>query len=305
MAQEVIHDFNIKTESFIIDIGSNDGTLLQNFKGANMKTLGIEPASNICAISKSCGIDAINDYFCSAVAKEVSREIGQADVITATNVLLNDDGILVIEVPYLVDMLEKTEFDTVYHEHLSYFAIRPLVTFFNNYNMSIVHVKRIGIHGGSIRIFVQKKTESTPPSVAALLKLEDDLKLGYLETYLKFSEAVTKIKIELLAILENLKKQGVSISGYGAPAKGNTLLNYCGIDTYILDYIIDTTPYKQGRYTPGMKIPIFPAEHFYSNPTDYSLLLAWNYSIAILEKEKVYRENGGKFIIPVPEPHIV
>lgn len=321
LAEEIIQMFDVPRASLVVDIGSNDGTLLQNFQGLGMSVVGVEPATNISKLAASRGVETINDFFNVGVAGIIGAELGRAKVITATNVLahvndlenflggvtclLADDGIFVIEVPYLVDLLDKLEFDTIYHEHLSYFALRPLVRFFARFDMGILKVKRISVHGGSIRLYVRKSARSSPPCFFELLQLEDELKLDSVETYQKFAEEVGRAKEALLPLLQSLKAAGASIIGYGAPAKGNTLLNYCKIGTDILGYIIDTTPFKQGRYTPGMHIPIFPQSHFHDIPADYALLLAWNYAEAIFQKEEAYRKAGGKFIVPIPKPQIV
>ena len=322
LAEDLIQRFNLLWEGLIVDIGSNDGTLLKNFQKHNIATLGVEPADNIAEWARSHGIETLNDFFSEGVAHKICAEKGQAKVILATNVfahvddledflngincLLADDGILVIEVPYLVDLLNNLEFDTIYHEHLSYFAVRPLVTLFSRFGMGIVKVDRIGVHGGSLRLYVQKSADSlSSPSVNELLKLEMEAKLDSLDTYRKFADGVAQVREDLLSLLRALKAQGARITGYGAAAKGNTLLNYCKIGTDILDCITDTTPLKQGRYTPGMHIPVLPESHFHEASPDYALLLAWNYANEILQKEEKYRQAGGKFIVPIPKPRLV
>lgn len=313
--------FGVPSGSLVVDIGSNDGTLLANFKKYGLQILGIEPADNIAKLAASRGVNTLNEFFCQQVAETVRTEIGPARAIFATNVfahvhdlgsflcevdsLLAPEGVLVIEVPYLVDMLDKLEFDTIYHEHLSYFAVRPLVALFSKFNLGIVEVKRAAVHGGSLLLFVQKSAQSQSTTTRELLKLEEKLGLNSLEPYLKFAEKVAQVKEELVSLLRSLKGRGERIVGYGAPAKGNVLLNYCGIGADILDYIIDTTPFKQGRYTPGTHIEIFPEEQFHQHVPDYALLLAWNYVDEILQKEEQYRRLGGKFIVPIPRPHLV
>jgi len=322
LAEEAIQRFKISPGDLIIDIGSNDGTLLKNFQKYDMVTLGIEPADNIAEWARSHGIETLNKFFSERVAHDICAERGQAKAILATNVfahvhdlgnllrgincLLADDGVFVIEVPYLVDMLNRLEFDTIYHEHLSYFAIRPLVALFSRFSMGIVDINRISVHGGSIRIYVQKSADSlSSSSVNELLKLEMETKLDSLGTYRKFAEDITQVREGLLSLLKTLKGQGARITGYGAAAKGNILLNYCKIGTDVLDYITDTTPFKQGHYTPGMHIPVFPETRFHETPPDCALLLAWNYADEILQKEAEYRQAGGKFIVPIPKPRIV
>ncbi|UZE92310.1 MAG: class I SAM-dependent methyltransferase [Methanosarcinales archaeon] len=321
LAKDVIQNFRPNKNSLVVDIGSNDGTLLQCFSKVGLQTLGIEPASNIAKLAEANGIQAINDFFSEECAMKICEKYGHANVILATNVfahvdnlesflhginhLLSKNGVFIIEVPYLLNLLNNTEFDTIYHEHLSYFALHPLVYLFRKFGMEIVDLKQIPVHGGSIRIFVQKSAKQQSPAVTELLFRERKSGLCSLKTYLEFAEKVALVKEKLVCILKILKKEGARITGYGATAKGNTLLNYCKIGTDILDYISDTTPFKQGRYTPGMHIPVFPEEKFHEDPPDYSLLLAWNYADEILQKESEYMKRGGKFILPIPEPNVI
>lgn len=321
LVKDIMEKFDTCKDSLVIDIGSNDGTLLQCFSKFDLRTLGIEPASNIAKISEKKGIPTVNDFFNEKCAIKVQKDHGKAEIITATNVfahvddletilrgiihLLSDNGIFVIEVPYLKNLLENIEFDTIYHEHLSYFAVRPLVYLFEKFGMRIVDIKNIPSHGGSIRVFVKKSSKDHSQNVIRMLSAEKKARLDSIETYMRFAEKVALIKEELVKLLKKLKDKNEKITGYGATAKGNTLLNYCQIGTGLLDYITDTTPFKQGRYTPGMHIPILPEERFHEDPPDYALLLAWNYADAILQKEKKYIENGGRFILPTPKPRVI
>jgi len=321
LAVEVVNDINLNKDDLVIDIGSNDGTLLKGFKQLGTKTLGVEPATNLALIAEREGIETLNDFFSVKLAKNIVERKGHARVITGTNVfahindldeilravdsLLTNNGIFIIEVPYLVDLLSKTEFDTMYHEHLSYFSLKPLVTLFRRFKMELSDVKRIPVHGGSIRCYVRRAPSAIQNSVYQLLTLEEDLKLGSFDTYLEFDVRVRNIRSQLTSLLKKLKREGHKIIGYGAAAKGNTLLNYCKIGPDILDYIVDNTPFKQGLYTPGMHIPVVPCHRIVKDLPDYTLLLAWNYLDEILKKEQKYRELGGKFIVPIPEPRIV
>jgi len=321
LAEDVIENFKISKDSLVVDIGSNDGTLLQCFSKFGLRMLGIEPASNIARLAEANGIPTVNDFFDENCAMNVYKEYGSADIITATNVfahadnlesilrgvnhLLSNEGVFIIEVPYLLNLLNNMEFDTIYHEHLSYFAVHPLVYLFHKFGMEVVDVKQIPVHGGSIRVSVQKSPKQQSQNVTELLRMEREANLDSLKTYTKFAERVALVREKLVKLLKTLKNKGVRITGYGATAKGNTLLNYCKIGTDILDYISDTTPFKQGHYTPGMHIPIFPEEKFHEDPPDYALLLAWNYADAILQKESKYGQNGGKFILPIPEPKVI
>jgi SAM-dependent methyltransferase len=323
LANKTVEKFNLPEGSLVVDIGSNDGTLLKFFKIHKVKVLGIEPATNIAKLAEASGIETINDFFGQRTALKVVDDKGKAKVITGTNVfahvndlddflkgidiLLEDNGIFIIEVPYLPDLLEKIEFDTIYHEHLSYFSIKPLATLFEKFKMEIFDVERIGIHGGSIRVFVKRASAPGPvsESVTNLLALEQERGLDSIETYLTFATEVASIKERLIELLKRLKSEGKRIVGYGAAAKGNILLNYCKIGTDILDYIVDNIPYKQGRYTPGMHIPVVPEERITQDRPDYALILAWNFAKEIMAKQQKYRELGGQFILPIPNPQII
>jgi SAM-dependent methyltransferase len=321
LAIEVVERFGLNSESLAIDIGSNDGTLLRCFQNLKTKTLGIEPAANLAKLARERGIDTIDDFFGMKTAERIRGEtkVGAIlatnvfahvddldDFVRGVNVLLDDEGVFVIEVPYLVDMLQKMLFDTIYHEHLSYFALEPLVTLFERIDMKVLDVKRVDSHGGSIRIFVVRSSSpfKSTESVARLLQIERRLRLGSLETYLDFASQVKLVKEKLVSMLKRFKSEGKNIVGYGAPAKGNTLLNFCGIGNDILDYIVDESPLKQGLYTPGVHVPVLPTRQIRIDSPDYALLLAWNYAAEILEREREYRQAGGKFIVPIPEPRI-
>jgi len=321
---EVVKNFSLTKDDLVVDVGSNDGTLLKGFKQFGIKTLGVEPATNVALVAERDGIETLNDFFSAEVARKIIERNGHAKVIIGTNVfghvndldnilqavdsLLTDDGLFIIEVPYLVDLLSKTEFDTMYHEHLSYFSLKPLVTLFKTFNMTLFDVKRTPVHGGSIRCYVRRSPSKIENPVYELLVLEEDLKLNSLSTYLEFATRVRNIKLQLTSLLKRLKKEGNRIIGYGAAAKGNTLLNCCKIGTDILDCVVDNTPFKQGLYTPGMHIPVVSSgriDKTFRDLPNYALVLAWNYLDEILEKERKYRELGGKFVVPIPEPRIV
>jgi SAM-dependent methyltransferase len=321
LAKDIVNNFKINKDSLVVDIGSNDGTLLQYFSKMGLRILGIEPASNIAQIARKRGIATINKFFSKDCAIKIYKKYGFADIIFATNVfahvdnlenilygidyLLSKEGVFVIEVPYLINLLDNIEFDTIYHEHLSYFSIYPLVYLFRKFGMKIVDIKQISIHGGSVRIFVKRSTKKQSQNVSKFLLIEQNAEIDSLKTYTKFAKKVALVKERLVKLLKTLKNEKTRITGYGAAAKGNTLLNYCKIGPDILDYISDTTPYKQGRCTPGMHIPIFSEEKFHREPPNYVLLLAWNYADEILQKEQKYRQKGGKFILPLPIPKII
>ena len=318
-AQDVYKEFlEGKNDQFVVEIGSNDGSLLSEFKKLGTSILGIEPATNLSNLANQSSITTKNTFFSSQLSKEIIKS-HHASVVVANNViahvedlhdlmegiqiLIGNDGIFIFEVPYLVDLIKKLEFDTIYHEHLSYFSILPLLKLVKQFGLEIFDIRKQSVHGGTLRIFVsQKDNYPINNSVNVFLNEEHKLGLDKIEFYHKFSTNVEELKKNLLKLLTQLKKENKSLLGYGAPAKGNVLLNYCGIDTNFLDYIVDTTPLKQGKYTPGMHIPIIPPKNLKN--TDVALLLAWNYESEILLKEKIFRENGGKFLIPLPKPII-
>ena len=321
-SKSVYKKLKLNTNSFVIDIGSNDGILLKPFKALGVKILGVDPANKIAEEATKNGILTLPEYFDQQLVKKIIKKWGFADVITANNVfahvpnidelilavrnLLKPEGVLVIEAPYLVDFLKKNLFDTIYHEHVSYLSVRPLVTLFQRFNMMVFDVEETDSHGGSIRVFI-KKNESKRrirEIVEKFIKTEKSLGLGKIQTYQKFAKKIEQNKKDLKKLLKQLKSQGKSIIGYGAPAKGNTLLNYFNIGTQILDYIVEDSQYKQGLFTPGMHIPVVsPKEISKTNP-DFIFILAWNFAKPIMKKLDQFKKDGGRFIVPVPAPKI-
>lgn len=322
-ADEIMSRFVESPRDLVLEMGSNDGCLLRTFRDHGFRALGVEPAANLAAMANRAGISTINDFFSERSARDVRAREGSAKVIIGNNVLahigdlydlvagvdalLCPDGVAVFEVPYLIDLLRKDEFDTIYHEHLSYFALRPLQRLFESRGMRIFDVKRLPVHGGSVRVYVSKLEAGRGelPSVGDLLLLERSERLDSYETYEAFANRVEKMKLELTALLRKLKASRANIAGYGAPAKGNTLLNHFEIGTDLLDFIADRSPYKQGMYTPGKHIPVVPAEWLLEKQPDYVLLLAWNFADEILEQQREYLSRGGKFIVPIPDPKIL
>ncbi len=321
-AKSVYKKIKLDPQSLVVDIGSNDGILLKPFKKLGVKVLGIDPARKIAKEATKSGIPTISEYINQKLVKKITKKWGLANVITANNVfahvpyidelilaakkLLKVEGVLIIEAPYLVDFLQKNLFDTIYHEHVSYLSIRPLVTLFKRFNMTIFDVEKTDSHGGSIRVFV-KKNESkrrVTESVEKFVKSEKALGLGKLHTYQKFAKKIEQNKVDLNKLLRKLRSQGKSIIGYGAPAKGNTLLNYFNIGSQVLDYIVEDSQYKQGLFTPGMHIPVVsPKEISQTNP-DFIFILAWNFAKPIMKKLGYFKSSGGRFIVPVPTPKI-
>ncbi len=307
-------------KGLVIDIGGNDGTFLNAFKNLGMKTVNVEPATNIAEIARKNGIETVNDFWSIKIAKGIMKKYGRAKIVTGTNVfahvndwdefieaartLLEDDGALIVEFPYLVDMIENTEFDTIYHEHLSYIAVRPLITLAKRLGMEVVDAVRTDVHGGSIRIYFMKAGKVSE-KIKELIKLENEMGLDSFEIYEEFGERVEEIKKDLLALLKKLKSEGKKIVGYGAAAKGNVLMNYMGIGSEFLDYVVDKNPLKQNLLTPGTHLPVYSPEKLKEDKPDYLLILAWNFADEIMKQQADFKKSGGKFIIPIPNPRIV
>lgn len=331
-AKSAIKRFGLNHHSLVVDIGSNDGILLKPFKEKRVRVLGVEPDAAIARIAKNAGVDTVVEFWSPAVAKKIVKRRGRADMITATNVfahiddihavargvkaLLKPDGVFMIEAPYLGDFLDKNLFDTVYHEHLSYFSLGALAAFFKRVGMKIVDVERVSTHGGSLRVFARRrrltrmKTQinadrRSEEAVKWLLRREKKQKLQSEETFKRYNVRILENRAKLLALLASLKGRGKRIAGYGAPAKGNTLLNFFSIGRELLDYIVDDSPFKQGKHTPGKRIPVVSSSVLAKNQPDYLLILAWNFAPSIMKKNEAFRKRGGKFIIPVPTPRIV
>lgn len=318
----------LSSKDLVVDIGSNDGTLLKSFNKIGVKTLGVDPATNLARIANRQGIKTINNYFTQKVARQIAAKYGLAKVITATNVvahihdlhdlfeaikiLLSKDSIFIAEFPYLVDLLEKVEFDTIYQEHLSYFSVNSLLKLLSMHHLNLVNVQRLPIHGGSLRCVVKVKSLAKGknplvgrPKVEKLLDFEIKRGLLLADTYFNFAKKVENVRHDLVSLLLALRSKNKRIVGYGASAKGNIITNYCKIGPEIIDYIVDSIPFKQGKYTPGMHIPIFKESKLLENKPDYVLIMAWNFADEIIEKQKEYRRSGGKFILTVPKLRIV
>jgi SAM-dependent methyltransferase len=322
LSDVIVDRYRLNTEELVVDIGCNDGTLLNGFRRHGVRVLGVDPAANLAELTRASQIDRYVGFFSSRTAPEIVKKWGTARVITATNTfphipqlqdfmhglqtVLAPGGGFVIEAHYLVDMLEQGAFDTIYHEHVSYWALGPMVRLFGQVGMQIVDVERLPIHHGQLRVFVQRKGEgSVQESVANLLELERSLGIEKLATLQSFALRTQKIKIDLRAKLQKIHSQGKRIAGYGAPAKGNTLLSFLEIGPETLMYIADRSPLKQNRYTPGSHIPVVSPDRLLEDQPDFVLLLAWNFVDEILEQQSKYRERGGKFIIPVPEVQVI
>jgi hypothetical protein len=307
-----------------VEVASNDGYLLQYYKRAGIPVLGIEPAMNVAHVAREQrGILTLCEFFGEGLALQLREQGKRADVIHAHNVLahvadlngfvmgiellLKDDGIAVIEVPYVKDLIDRCEFDTIYHEHLCYFSLKALDRLFRRHGLMVVDVERIPIHGGSLRLFVGKQApqHSRMAAVSHLLAEEVAWGVDNVASYQALGTKVKRLRQDLLARLRALKAQGKRIAAYGASAKGSTLLNYFGIGCETLEFVADRSPYKQGRYMPGVHLPICSPEQLLGAMPDYTLLLTWNFAEEILAQQAKYRRRGGRFIIPIPEVGIV
>ncbi|MDO8554708.1 MAG: class I SAM-dependent methyltransferase [Candidatus Micrarchaeota archaeon] len=324
MGVEIKKRLGGKNGLLALDIASNDGCLLKEFRSEGFKVVGVEPATNLAAIARADAITTFDSFWSAKTAENIVKELGKVDVITATNVLahvddvnafvsaldivLNENGLVVIEVPTVANIVEKNQFDTIYHEHLSYFLLKPLMTLFERNGFNVIDIQQFEIHGGSMRIFAAKKSSSLKKNEITInqyIEMEELKQLYSLQTYLKLARNVEKIKKELLSILTEINEGGKHVAAYGASAKGNTLLNYCGIGTNLISFIIDDTPEKQNCLAPGNHIPILPYVHLEEKKPQYLVLLAWNFARELISKTSVHRNRGGKYIIPIPEVKIV
>ena len=323
LAKEITERFSLNKSHLVVDIGSNDGVFLNGFKKFGVPVLGIEPAPNIASVAVARNIETLNIFFTEETAKKIRKERGSAKIILSTNTfahiddlddfcrglnnLLDDDGAFIFENPYLVDTLLNNEFDTMYYDHVSYYAISPLTVLFKRFNMEIFDVQRTPVHGGSILVFVKKIGSKIPSTKAPkqLINLELKLELNTLKPYYEFAKRVEVFKGKLTSLLGGLKNKDKRVAGYGASARGNVLLSYCQIGVETLDYMVDKSTFKQGLYTPGTHIPIFAPGKVLEDMPDYLLIVAWNFADEIKKQQREYRKRGGKFIIPIPELKII
>jgi hypothetical protein len=327
-ARELVRRFSgelgLDAGSLAVEIASNDGYLLQYYKAAGIPVLGIEPAENVARVAiEERGVPTLSEFFGIALARKLVAQGRRADVLHANNVLahvadlggfvdgireiLADEGVAALEFPYLGDMIEHSEFDTIYHEHLCYFSLGALVHLFDRHGLKALDVERLPLHGGSLLLTVGRASSRRPPkpAVAALLGEEREQGMDTPAYYRGFAHRVLQLKGELRELLIRLRAEGNRIAAYGAAAKGSTLLNTFGIGSETLDFVVDRNTHKQGLSMPGVRIPIVPPEKLVERMPAYTLLLTWNFADEILRQQDEYRRRGGKFILPIPEVRVL
>lgn len=307
----------------VVEVASNDGSLLRCFRDLGVRTLGVEPATNIAAIARAAGIDTVNEFFDGPTGAKLRGERGPARAVIGNNVLahvddtqdflrgakalIDGDGLVITEVPYAREMLERLEYDTVYHEHLCYFSVTSLLRLCEAVGLSLVRADLVPVHGGSIRMYAGLPSDygGHSPQVLALAAEERSIGMTSLARWQEFARGAEAQRAALVELLTRLKTEGKTVAGYGAPAKGNTLLNYCGISTDLVPYTVDRSPLKVGTLTPGMHIPVLPVEILLERQPDFVLILAWNFADEVMRQQAEYRGRGGRFILPIPMPRIV
>jgi len=321
---EMVSDrFAIGSQQFVVEIASNDGYLLQNFVQRDVPVLGIEPCGNVAEAAEKIGVPTLTEFFGTKLAAQLVKDGPKPDLIVGNNVLahvpdlrdfvggmktfLADGGVITMEFPHLARLIEFNHFDTIYHEHFSYFSLLAVQNVFKLHGLRVFDVEELSTHGGSLRIFACHDDDSSADSdaVGELLERERRAGLDSLETYRDFERRVQKTKRELLKFLIGVREEGKSVVGYGAPAKGNTLLNFCGVRTDFLEYTVDVAPSKQGTLLPGTRIPVFAPDKILETRPDYVLILPWNIKDEIMDSMSAVREWGGRFLVPIPEVRLL
>jgi SAM-dependent methyltransferase len=319
-AAELVASRGLDGRSLVIEAASNDGYLLRNFVARGVPVLGIDPAERPAAAAVERGVPTRLAFFGKELAEELRSAGQRADVFIANNVLahvadlggfvegigvvLKDSGVAVMEMPYVADLVDRREFDTIYHQHLCYFSATALARLFERHGLSLNRIRRLPIHGGSLRLFVERRRQPDE-SVRHMLAEEHARGIDGVSYLRQFAAAVTETKEQLMALLCGLVGQGRRIAAYGAAAKATTLMSYCGIDRSILEYVVDRSTFKQGRFMPGVRLEILPPEHLLADMPDYVLLFSWNFADEILRQQYAYRDRGGRFVIPIPHPCVL
>lgn len=321
-AEQVMQAECMKQDApFVVELGCNDGIMLKNFAHAGIHHLGIEPSRNVAAVANANGVQTISEFFSEDVAEQIVRDHGQASAFIAANVmchipsitsvvkgirtLLKSDGLVMFEDPYLGDVIEKTSYDQIYDEHVFLFSGHSIQELFSRHGLELINVQPQRTHGGSMRyILAHAGVYPVESAVTQLLLKEQILGLDRLDTFVSFARKVDESRRELIDLLRGLRSRGKRVAGYGATSKSTTILNYCRIGPDLIDYISDTTPIKQGKFSPGMHIPVRPYDAFKANPPDYALLFAWNHREEIMAKEKGFMDAGGRWIVHVPKVQV-
>lgn len=322
--EKMINEFGINKNSFVIEIASNDGYLLQYFKERNIPVLGIEPTTSTAKVSKEKGIDTIEKFFGVALADELCKEGKKADLLIGNNVLahvpdiddfvkglqilLSPNGIITMEFPHLLQLIEKNQFDTIYHEHFSYLSFSTVKKVFEQYDLELFHVEELTTHGGSIRIFAQHKSSKAYPvenTVSNMILKEQQTGVNDLNFYKNFDKKAAKVKLDFINFLITAKKENKKIAAYGAAAKGNTLLNFCGIKNDLIDFVVDAAPSKLGKYLPGSRIPVVSEDKIRETKPDYIIILPWNIKDEIINQLSYISDWNGQFVIAIPKLKIL
>ncbi len=322
-AKTICELLNLGADDLVVEAASNDGSLLSQFVARGVQVLGVEPAVNIAAKAVAAGVRTANEFFSVESAERLRREFGAAAAVIANNVLAHVDepveflkaarhflrphGIVSVEAPYLGEFVERLEYDTVYHEHLCYFSITALMRICEEAGLRIARIDHVAVHGGSIRMYAKRAEDQREHAEAVMQSANDERARGWttLLRFRAFAKAVEQQRRDLLALLGKLKREGRSLGAYGAPAKGNTMLQYCGIGTDLIPFTVDKSPLKVGLIAPGSHIPVLPADELAKRRPDYCLILAWNFADEIMRQQAEYSRRGGRFILPLPSPRIV